>query len=530
MTKKTNIIKEVINPQGKVYKSADTVNFEGFPAWIPSDESYMEQILMTNSLENTFYVDQAKNIGDSIKFLEGNEESVKCIENFPDVKTLARLAIKGRNEGYIRTINIVALCIIKKKDSVLFREIFNDIIRTGQDLLQFIEISKAMGISGSARRKAIKNWLKVKGLTPFYALKYRRALQVGVKLSRPSEKDFDEKQNVIVDYLMGKKPENEYFAKLPKPLVLFEMISKVGEDGSYASENQIITAIKEGRLDYTAIKGIFTKDRPITAKIWVALAEQMGTFALLRHLATFERNYIFENPGLREQAYEIIEKRFTVENFKRAKIFPFRIYQAYHMVRDSRVKNILADALEQYVPQFNWDAFGKVCIAPDTSGSMGCSISSRSNMKYCTVAAMFAGFLYKGIKNSVVYPFDTDVRHNLVRPRSDSLITHIESLDTPGGGTYMEIPIRELLQRKEKVDTFISITDSVEWGEGWLAEWKDYKKNVNPNAVAFLIRIDPYRSQPYSQEDAVKYDIYSIYGWNDNVISYILYHLEKRRK
>lgn len=529
MTKKTNIIKEVINPREEVYKSADTVNYEGFSSWVPNDIDYMEQILMTNTLENTFYVGQADNIKSSVEFLKGNQDSIKHIENFPDVKTLAKLAIKGRNEGYIRTINLVALAIIKQKDPEVFKEVFNQIVLTGGDLLDFIEISKIFGTSGSARRKAITNWLKAK-LNPFYALKYGNEIAVGIKLARPSEKDFTPEQNVMVDYLIGNKQQIEYFEKLPKPIMLYESIAHVGKDGSVASETQIINAIKEGRLDYTKIKGIFTKERPITQGIRLALAEQMGTFALLRHLASLERENIFSDVDFRDTALNLIRGRFTVENFKKAKIFPFRIYQAYRMVKDREVRNILADALEQYVPQFNWEVFGRTCVAPDVSGSMSCTISRRSDMTYCGIAAMFSGFLYKGIKNSIVYPFDTDLRTDLVRPRRDSVITHIEHLDTPGGGTFMGVPIKELINRKEKVDTFISITDSMEWGEGWLGYWKQYKKEINPNAVAFLIRIDSYRTNPYSQEDAVKYDIYKICGWNDNVISYILYQLERRRK
>jgi hypothetical protein len=63
-------IGKVIKPKSKTYDTADTVNPEGFPAWTTPDEDYLEQILMTNTLGQTFYVDKHTNIKESAKFLE----------------------------------------------------------------------------------------------------------------------------------------------------------------------------------------------------------------------------------------------------------------------------------------------------------------------------------------------------------------------------------------------------------------------------------------------------------------------------
>jgi len=95
-----------------------------------------------------------------------------------------------------------------------------------------------------------------------------------------------------------------------------------------------------------------------------------------------------------------------------------------------------------------------------------------------------------------------------------------------GGGTALGSPIQHLLDRNIKTDIFIGITDNEDWAYGqghyasgsFLSLWRRYKKEVNPNAIAFLITIDPNRaaSAPSSEKG-----VHFIYGWSDQVLKYI---------
>jgi hypothetical protein len=66
----------------------------------------------------------------------------------------------------------------------------------------------------------------------------------------------------------------------------------------------------------------------------------------------------------------------------------------------------------------------------------------------------------------------------------------------------------------------VFLTDTEEYGRGWLAAWKEYHKK-NPDAVAFILRGDSYVSQPIDYRTAKELNVYQIFGWNDSVIDYI---------
>lgn len=74
------------------------------------------------------------------------------------------------------------------------------------------------------------------------------------------------------------------------------------------------------------------------------------------------------------------------------------------------------------------------------------------------------------------------------------------------------------------------ITDTEEWvGKGWLKAWVEYRKKVSPNAKAILLRIDAYNTRPFDDKEAVKNGVYQVFGWSDNVVSYIKYIVENAK-
>ena len=98
-----------------------------------------------------------------------------------------------------------------------------------------------------------------------------------------------------------------------------------------------------------------------------------------------------------------------------------------------------------------------------------------------------------------------------------------------GGGTFMEAPVEHMMKHRIMTDYAVFITDTEEYGQGWLKSWKKYRK-MNPNAKAFLLRADTYLTAPISEADAEKYGIVQIFGWNDSVMDYIHYQIKKREE
>jgi 60 kDa SS-A/Ro ribonucleoprotein len=84
--------------------------------------------------------------------------------------------------------------------------------------------------------------------------------------------------------------------------------------------------------------------------------------------------------------------------------------------------------------------------------------------------------------------------------------------------------VSHLLDHKVKVDTFVGITDNIEWATdqsgrlGFLRAWTEYKQKIAPQAKAFLITIAPYR-HAVAPQDAP--GIHYIYGWSEAVLRYI---------
>ena len=62
----------------------------------------------------------------------------------------------------------------------------------------------------------------------------------------------------------------------------------------------------------------------------------------------------------------------------------------------------------------------------------------------------------------------------------------------------------------------------------WWRRWKHYH-NRYPNAVAFVLRGDSYMTSPIPEYEAEKLNVYQIFGWNDSVIDYMKFVLEKRK-
>ena len=125
-----------------------------------------------------------------------------------------------------------------------------------------------------------------------------------------------------------------------------------------------------------------------------------------------------------------------------------------------------------------------------------------------------------------VLPFNTEVLP-YGAGRKAGVFAHVRALSRMvGGGTYLEAPLDEMLRRDIAADNALFITDSEEWGRGWLGLWKAYRRK-HPRARAFLLRLDPYRTQPFPPGEAEALGIRQIFGWSDAVVDYIRLELER---
>jgi 60 kDa SS-A/Ro ribonucleoprotein len=239
---------------------------------------------------------------------------------------------------------------------------------------------------------------------------------------------------------------------------------------------------------------------------------------------------VFEDEANVEYA---VKKLTTPEAVEKSRVLPFRFFDAlkayeHFDAQDMRIEDAIRQGLE--LSFVNLPNFGKdvhVTIGTDVSGSMSSAPVSEKGSTMCIdIAGIFTGALLKRTEKVLALPFDTQVV-NLALSKHDSIAETAKKIaDVNGGGTALGSPIEYLLNRKIKTDVFIGITDNEDWAYGqgfdasadFLTLWHRYKKEINPNAVAFLVTIAPYAHAVAPQGEK---GVHFIYGWSEKVLNYI---------
>ena len=532
------------------YAGADARNAEGFPAWTPSDAVLLDQLAMTGTLGNSFYANAKDATADAVALLER-----------ADAQALAAAIVRGRNEGFIRAFPILGLVHLSQKDSRLFRETFPKVVLTGNDLVDFIEIAKTRRGLGRAIKAAVADWI-AKNTNAYYAQKYRRQIADAIRISRFKGEDS------IYAYVLGAYPgvkgnseekAERAYREYPDLAAHRDFISAV-EYGNIAGASALL---REKNIDVNSLTDLYGK---FDKELWAAVAAKSPVMRFVKYLAKLVREGVLTE--------RMLKSKVNVEALRKAKVFPFRLYTAYlalkmemememASMRYEPVKAIpnrpfaqafgeeapaaeekkpevkcdsvfvldyLANVLDEYATSFDWSAFAnaKWVIAPDVSGSMWSPIGRSSILTYASVSAMFVGFFLKGISDVTVLPWDTEI-HPYDVPSADSVMTHISAImEMDGGGTYMETAVNHMLRENIDTDYAVFLTDTEEYGSGWLAAWREYHRR-HPKAEAFVLRGDSYMTSPIPEAEAERLNVHQIFGWNDSVIDYMRFVVERRK-
>jgi len=517
-----NVSALVDRKENDMYKTADMVNEAGGKAWKMTDKERVTQAMFTGTMGNTYYVSQRNLVSEIVDLFK------RCAKNEP--KFFAETIVAGRNEGFIRSAPILGLAMLSKYDIDAFKGIFSDVIRTGNDMQDFMAMVRSLGRGfGRGIKTAMNDWIE-KSANSFYAIKYSKQIGDAVRVSRPVTKD------PIFDYIMNKckgdEDQSEYLQKHVKKdkKVATRLKKAFKKYPQIEAHEKAIECLKDGDWDAacTLIEDADLNPTTLLAygnpptNVWKSLSKKMGTMMYLKYL-----NKLVSEDAILDS---VLNSKINMTALKKAKVFPFRLYVAYSNVSDAKVRNHLANVLDQYVKEYDWGKWNKkFVIAPDTSGSM--TWNSNTSVTPSTIAGMFSGILFKGLDDTVMVPWGSEAEiYNY--PKADSVITHCDRIkNCNGGGTRLSAPVELMNKNKIKSDVCIFITDNMNWMDNyeqyfgrssttWLDEWKKYKK-ANPKAKAVLIRVDAYNSKQFDEATAEKYDLYQVFGWNDSVLSYI---------
>jgi 60 kDa SS-A/Ro ribonucleoprotein len=520
------------------------LNHEGQPAFERGVYERTIQVLMTNTMEGTFYANQETIARETYEALTEMAQE--------DPEFLAKALVYARNEGLLQLVPVVGATILSTiEDKSWFKKVFPRIIATPDNLRSFVKVCKSgkyrKGLGGVAT-DAVREWLG--NLSEYHAVKYSGDAKSQKNPDGTVENKFSLRDMIVLTHPKPDSPEMaERYAWLvkgvedPETMVQNPKIKAFEELKRATTDEERIARIKDGGLPWEVVIPAVPK---MTPELWEAMMSQMPYMALLRNINNLRKYQVLDSDANVEYLCNRLTDRAAIA---KAKILPFRFYEAYLAYAgrrpknkgwrrsysqleaapgevDSRITAALEEALEASF--VNLPALpGKLAIASDVSGSMFSPINAKGSTQYIDICGVFTGALLKKAEGRVhALPFTHNVLPNDLSGEDRIMKVAEELVAIGGGGTALGAPLQELLRTGQSVDAFIGITDNEDWAYGgefdtsgsFLNLWRQYRKQVNPEAQAFLIRIDPYSNAVAPEGEP---NTHFIYGWSDSVPSYI---------
>lgn len=503
---------------------ATHANREGRPGYHRSLKEQVVQVLSTGTLGNTFYA-------------SGSELAAEAVEVILQARNecplfLARALVWARENGLMKTLPVLGLALLSgggARTKKHFLAAFPRVVQTPDDLRSFVECVKSGAIPG---RKGLGGVTVapvaefLANISEYHAMKYGSENSKGmtladiIRMSHPKPQTAEAEERL--GWLIGKRKARY---ECNPQIDALEILKRTD------AEAGMVSLVRYGRLPYEVV---LPSVRKMTPAVWEALFYHAPYMNLLRNLEAFTRHGVFEkDENVRSAAARLADPK-AVEH---SKVLPFRFWNAWRVYSqneqcDSRIADALRDALE--LSFANMPSFGDltVAIGSDVSGSMDDTFGDGST-RFIDIAGIFTGALLRKCEGRAIpLPFQNRIIHGHGLSSRDGILATAEKIASlGGGGTAVGAPIESLLNRKIKTDVFIGITDNEDWayGEGhscsgsFLSVWRRYRKEIAPEAKAFLVTIAPYRdSVAPAGEPGVRF----IYGWSASVLNYISSSLE----
>lgn len=252
------------------------------------------------------------------------------------------------------------------------------------------------------------------------------------------------------------------------------------------------------------------------AETWEKLIDsgKLNYMAALRNL----RNILTANP---RNVNKVLEKIADPVAVRKSKQLPFRFLLAYKSVANiggSKVFDALESAIDASVDNLPHIP-GTTVIAIDTSGSMGSTISAKSDIRCCDISMMLGAIANRICDNAIVYTFDTSLQKKAFSTRNGIIYTVLNEAHA-GGGTRMNLPFEQMIRDRVKADRVIVISDN-ECNGGWwsnpvqaLAD--DYRRTTGNDIWVHAVDLQGYGTQQFR---GAKTNI--IAGWSEKVFDFI---------
>lgn len=489
----------------------NTHNTDGFPAYDRSLQETYLQLIMTNTFGNTFYQSVEK-------VMERSEELHRKILS-EDIGFMAKALVYARLKGYMRLQPILGLYQLTTHPDYWDHDVFNKIIRTPNDLRDFMVITKShrKGEGGRRIKKLVQNWFDYYfnihsfDRIPYWTLKYGSDKKGGYSMAdiiktchvRPTPAaELHFKYLVQGDHAfqdLGKNFPRWFEGTMHSftPIEAYE----------YFKKNPLKEGMDEFIRSWRFPPEIVTPFIGTDSRMWKALAKGMPVFALLKNLATLERHNAVD--------CEAIEAKLLNDDvLAKSMILPFRFLDAHEKVNSNYLKDVCKAALVKTLGNIP-PVLGISAVFLDRSGSM-------TTNRLSTAALMAAGIMKQTNYKSKFYIFD-DRLEEVSFSFQDSIITQIQGI-TPRGGTATHLTIQELYDKRIIVDNIILFTDEQQnTGHPFINQFVRYRDSLkywqkrNKGVKLFIVNVASEKGHLMPETK----DVYYLYGLSDKILNFI---------
>lgn len=450
-----------------------TVNKEGHVAYGMTDKAKLvTQVLCSFFDEKQFYGKNTEDMKQTIK---------RVIQKDPEF--VSQLAVFARREFNMRSVSHVLTAYLahEEKGKPFVRKTVKGVSLRGDD------ITEIMSFYLSTFGKPVPNSLK-KGIAD---------VLVGLD-----------------EYQLAKYKGEGKAVKMRDLLCLCRPRPQTSE------QEELWKRCLEGKLEVPVTWETQLSANGNNAETWEKLIDsgKVGYMAYLRNL----RSILTAQPRNIDKVFCKLADPVAV---KKSRQLPFRFLSAYKSVGNiggSKVFDVLeaaTDASVENLPKLP----GTTVIAVDVSGSMGITISAKSDVHCCEIAMMLGMIANRICENAILYTFDTSIKKYDVSHRNGILYTTIHS-NMYGGGTNMSLPFQKMIKDHVKCDRVIILSDNeVNSGYSWYSRKTvqaladEYRSTTGNDIWVHAIDLQGYGTQQFH---GAKTNI--IAGWSEKVFDFIL--------
>jgi 60 kDa SS-A/Ro ribonucleoprotein len=485
--------------RGKMLPAATAINSEGALAYAREPKQALAQYAATGTLSNTFYTNAAEQL-----------ETVLALTRELDAEFIAKTAIYARTKGSMKDVPALLLAVLSSKSPEAFKVTFPKVIDNGRMLRNFVQIMRS-GVTGrkslgSMPKRLVEAWLNTASDAKLIdaAVGANPSLRDIVRMVHP--KPTSAEREALFAWVLNKPYTAEMLPESLKALAKY----KVEPSAEVPPVPfQMLTALN------------------LNAEAWAQVARSAGWHMVRMNLNSFARHGVFEIAGIPEMIAERLRDKSAIA---KARVFPYQLMAAYFAAGANvprMVKEALQDAMEIALERVT--AYpGRVVVCPDVSGSMSSAVTGSrkggtSAIRCIDVAGLVTAAIVRANQNALVLPFAEKVKEVDINPR-DSVMSNAAKLAAlGGGGTSCSAPLKRLIERRERADMVILVSDNQSWVDNrptgpteTLRLWETFK---NKNRDAKLVCID---LQPNRTTQAVeRKDVLNVGGFSDEVFEVV---------